>query len=459
MPNQGETRTQEGPDTCEAVATTPSPLRAHPAAELFPLMSEERLEQLAQSIREHGQRSPVVLCDGLVLDGRNRWLACKRAGVTPRTIEWDGVGSPWLFVWDQNGQRRDLPADQRVALCLQVKRADESWRVEHERQREQANHARSEAQKIAVARQPRDDAGKLAAKPSAVSCDTALGEAPRRADGAERERDCLAAEAGASPATAGRVLAIANSRPDLFEQVASGAMTVTEATRVAKREHVSARCGDLPKDQAYRVIYADPPWQYRDTRAGLAGYAGSAAADHYPTMSVAELCALEVRALADDDAVLFCWATSPLLPDALAVIKAWGFTFKTFFVWAKGRPNFGHYHDASAELLIVATRGSCLPDADRREHQVQPIERPGRHSEKPEHFREMIDRLYPHGRRIELFRRGDVPERWDTWGNEAVTRAEATKILSDDGSGSSGDAQAHAAATVQGPELPRQCRP
>ncbi len=458
MSHQDDTRTQESPGTSEAVATALEPLRAHPAAELFPLMSEERLEQLTQSIRERGQRSAIVLCDGLVLDGRNRWLACQRAGVVPRTIEWDHVGSPWRFVWDQNGQRRDLPADQRVALCLQIKRGDESWRVEQERLREQANQARGEAKKIAVAMQPRDAAGKLAAKPSAVSSDTALGEAPRRADVAQRERDSLAAEAGASPATAGRVLAIASSRPDLFEQVASGAMTVTEATRVAKREHVSARCGDLPKDQTYRVIYADPPWQYHDTRAGLAGYAGSAAADHYPTMSVAELCALDVRALAADDAVLFCWATSPLLPDALAVIKAWGFSYKTLFVWAKGRPNFGHYHDASAELLIVATRGRCLPDAERREHQVQLVERTGRHSEKPEHFRQMIDRLYPHGRRIELFRRGDVPAGWDTWGNEAVTAAEATETLAGDASRSSSDARAGAAVTVQGLETTRQRR-
>src|SRR5262249_2709634 len=93
--------------------------------------------------------------------------------------------------------------------------------------------------------------------------------------------------------------------------------------------------------------------------------------------------------------------------------------YKTAFVWAKGRPNFGHYHNASAELLMVCTRGSCTPDAKHLESQVQTIERTGRHSEKPEDFRAMIDRMYPHGKRIELFRRGEAPESWEIWGNEA----------------------------------------
>ncbi len=118
--------------------------------------------------------------------------------------------------------------------------------------------------------------------------------------------------------------------------------------------------------------------------------------------------------------MLFCWATFPLLPDALKVIAAWGFSYKTAFVWDKGTGAFGHYHNAAAELLVVATRGSCTPDADRREDQVQAYPR-GRHSAKPEAFRDLIDRLYPHGPRIELFHRGPAPIGWEVWGNEATT--------------------------------------
>lgn len=105
-------------------------------------------------------------------------------------------------------------------------------------------------------------------------------------------------------------------------------------------------------------------------------------------------------------------------PDGLRVVSAWGFQYKTAFVWAKGRGPFGNYHTASAELLIVATHGSCLPEADKREDQVQTVPRPGGHSVKPEEFRAMIDRLYPTGPRVELFARGGVPEGWRGWGNE-----------------------------------------
>ncbi|MFN7134035.1 MAG: MT-A70 family methyltransferase, partial [Myxococcales bacterium] len=207
----------------------------------------------------------------------------------------------------------------------------------------------------------------------------------------------------------------------IAEKIQSGAAsTVREAARQVKKEEIEKGGSPLPSGpKRYRVIYADPPWQYSDARS-IGGYDATAAEHHYPTMSVAELSALDVKGLAAPDSVLLCWATFPLLDDALEVVRAWGFTYKTAFVWSKRRPNFGHYHNASAELLLVCTRGSCTPDADRREDQVQVVERTGRHSAKPEEFRELIDRLYTHGHRIELFRRGAAPAGWDVFGNEAT---------------------------------------
>ena len=80
----------------------------------------------------------------------------------------------------------------------------------------------------------------------------------------------------------------------------------------------------------YPIIYADPPWRY--TQKGLQG----AAEHHYPTMSINELCALPVAELAAPDSALFLWATFPQLPEALRLIEAWGFTYKSVaFVWLK----------------------------------------------------------------------------------------------------------------------------
>jgi N6-adenosine-specific RNA methylase IME4 len=191
----------------------------------------------------------------------------------------------------------------------------------------------------------------------------------------------------------------------------------TQAKREVVRERLAEESEALPVG-TYRVIYADPPWQYGDSKAFEQADA-TAAEGHYPTMPLADICSLPIEDMAADNAVLFMWGTFPLLPDALQVIRAWGFKYKTAFVWDKQRTNMGNYHTADAEMLFVATRGSCVPDAKERERQVQRVKRTGRHSEKPEHFREMIQRLYPKGSRVELFRRGKAPKGWKVWGNEA----------------------------------------
>ena len=166
----------------------------------------------------------------------------------------------------------------------------------------------------------------------------------------------------------------------------------------------------------YRVIYADPPWTYGDSRAGLQGYTG--ADEHYPLMSISDLCALPIEDMAMDDAVLFLWVTAPLIYDAYAVINAWGFEYKAQFIWDKVKHNVGHYVSVRHELLLICTRGQCTPDSKKLHDSVVSIER-GKHSEKPEEFRDLIDGMYPHGPRIELFRRGDAPEGWEVFGNEA----------------------------------------
>lgn len=173
----------------------------------------------------------------------------------------------------------------------------------------------------------------------------------------------------------------------------------------------------------YRVVYADPPWTYSNNGvigSDNYGHAGR----HYPAMSTADLCALDVAGLCEDDAVLFLWVTAPLLPDGLRVVDAWGFEYKTCYVWDKVRHNYGHYSSVRHELLLVCVRGSCLPDASVLIDSVQVFERSG-HSVKPEGFRRIIETLYTHGKRIELFARARVPG-WDSWGNEVTDGARAS---------------------------------
>jgi N6-adenosine-specific RNA methylase IME4 len=164
----------------------------------------------------------------------------------------------------------------------------------------------------------------------------------------------------------------------------------------------------------YRVIYADPPWKYGNN---MPEYFGEQA-DHYGLMSIDEICALPVKDMAEDNAVLFLWATSPILEESFEVIKAWGFKYKASFVWDKVKHNMGHYNSVRHEFLLVCTRGSCLPDEAKLFDSVQSIERT-EHSRKPEEFREIIDTIYPNGKRIELFARR-THDSWDAWGNQVT---------------------------------------
>lgn len=185
----------------------------------------------------------------------------------------------------------------------------------------------------------------------------------------------------------------------------------------AKAEQInrprSARYVDIySTDKKYRVIYADPPWSYNDKQdtAQLGG-----AVKHYPTMPLEDICAIPIPAA--KEAVLFLWTTSPMLEDAFKVINAWGFRYKSSFIWDKVAHAMGHYNSVRHEFLLIATRGSCTPDEPRLLDSVVSIERT-EHSRKPKEFRDMIDMLYPIGERLELFAR-EAAEGWDAWGNMA----------------------------------------
>jgi len=192
--------------------------------------------------------------------------------------------------------------------------------------------------------------------------------------------------------------------------------TQSKAERRAAREHeLAARIAALPKKK-YGVIYADPEWRFepRSRETGM----DRSADNHYPTSSTDEICARNVASIAADDCVLFLWATVPMLPDALRVMSAWGFAYKSHCVWSKDRIGTGYWFRNSHELLLVGTRGA--PPAPAPGTQFSSIiEAPvGPHSRKPDDFGELIEAYYPNVAKIELNARRARPG-WDIWGNEA----------------------------------------
>jgi len=184
-----------------------------------------------------------------------------------------------------------------------------------------------------------------------------------------------------------------------------------EARRQVKAASIARAEAEMPSGK-YRVFYADPPWSYGNTQPDY----HPEQRDHYPVMTMGEICALPIKDMAMDNAVLFLWVTSPILEESFQVVKAWGFQYKASFVWDKIKHNMGHYNSVRHEILLICVRGSCQPDVRKLFDSVVSEERTD-HSRKPTVFYDMIETLYTSGPYIELFARSRRPG-WETYGYE-----------------------------------------
>jgi len=170
--------------------------------------------------------------------------------------------------------------------------------------------------------------------------------------------------------------------------------------------------------QKYKVIMSDPPWQYSDKAA-----AGRRGADfQYPTMSVREIQALPVRRFADEDCALFLWTTMPFIPEAIKVMKSWGFTYKTVaFTWVKRTKHgklfwgMGSWTRANPEICLLGVKGKPKPIS----HAVHSVceAKVRKHSQKPDEIRDSIVKLMGDVPRLEMFAR-QTTDGWDAWGNQ-----------------------------------------
>lgn len=176
-------------------------------------------------------------------------------------------------------------------------------------------------------------------------------------------------------------------------------------------------------NQRFRTILADPPWQFQNRT-------GKVAPEHrrlnrYGTMTLDDIKALPVAQVASDTAHLYLWVPNALLPEGLAVMQAWGFTYKTNLVWHKirkdGEPDgrgVGFYFRNVTELVLMGVRGKNARTLAPGRSQVNFLKTQKReHSRKPDEFYDIVESCSP-GPHLEMFARGSRPG-WVTWGNQA----------------------------------------
>lgn len=392
-----------------------SELTFHPLANIFPLIDGPEFEDLVSDIRRHGVREPIWIYEGDILDGRNRYRASKAAGVDCQMREYLGE-DPAAFVVSLNLKRRHMSESQRAMAAAKLANMPQGART---------------------------DLAPIGAMSDAAAASMLnVGErSVERAKAVQREAVPelqRAVEAGKVSVSAAADVATL-PKPEQAEIVARGEKEILEAAKAIRAEKVeqkraekiaatqaiAAKNAALPVgERKYSVIYADPPWSF-DVWSGAGK--DRAAENHYPTMSQSDIEALPVADLAADDCALFMWAVMPQLPEALAVIKAWGFEYKTCaFVWVKQTKDeerfatgMGYWTRANAEICLLATRGSpARLNADV--HQVVMTPRM-EHSKKPAEIPERIERLVP-GPYLEMFAR-QPREGWDVWGNQAEVAA------------------------------------
>lgn len=374
----------------------------HPVANIFPLLDGQGFTDLVDDIKANGLHEDIWCHkDGRIIDGRNRYRACKAAGVSPRFRSWHGAETELVaFVVSLNLHRRHLSESQRAMVAANIAN------LEH---------------------------GGDRSKPSI--------------DGLPAEKAAEMLNVGRASVERARTVH-RHGVPELADQVVSGKASVSAAAEVATLPHeqqrevvakgekeilrkakeireekarenarsraeVASRQIELP-DGRYSTIVIDPPWPMqkiaRDVRPDQVGF-------DYPTMSIDAIKAFDVGSMAADDCHLYVWTTQRFLPDTFDIMSAWGFKYIFTMVWHKpGGPQPFGLPQYNCEFILFGRRGG-LPFLDTKAFPTC-FNAPRReHSRKPDEFYDVVQRVSP-GPRIDIFSR-EMRDGFDQFGNEA----------------------------------------
>ena len=381
-------------------------LEFHEVANIFPLMDlGEVFEEFMADIEANGLREPIWLYEGKIIDGRNRYNACMAVGVEPVYKTWVGNEVDLVpFVVSLNLHRRHLDESQRGMVGARLAnmregRPKKTASIEAVFTQDEAadllNTSRGSIQRATKVLsqgtpelQAKVDAGEVAVSTAAEIATLPLGE---------------------------QTELVARGEVEIIKKAKEIRQAKTEKRRSERLEKIiEIADSSLPLEgKKYPLILADPPWSYEHCSTD-----NREIENHYPTMPLNEICDLPVTDKAMDDCILFLWATSPKLEESLQVINAWGFKYTTNFVWVKDKIGMGYYGRQQHELLLIAKRGAIpVPSPENRPSSVVHANRLD-HSQKPECFYEIIEKMYPTLPKIELFARNGR-EGWDRWGNQA----------------------------------------
>lgn len=381
---------------------------------IIPPLTFDEYATLEQSILSEGCREPLIVWEGAIVDGHNRYEICNRYNIEFKTQDksFESLDDAKIWMIDNQKGRRNLTDGWKYELAQTKKK------ILAKKGKENISEAQKERHGITLS---------VFDKVRNHNTRKAIADDLNWSTGKTAQADYVWSKADKDPEVA-----------EIKKKAMSGDITINKAYEIIKKtekkkaleskkqeyesrveevatQRVESFVDILNTDKTFRIFYADPPWKYdlEQTSPNLGG-----AIKHYNSMTIEELCALPIKKISQKNATLFLWITSPKLNHFLEIMDAWGFTYKTSFVWDKVKHNMGHYNSIRHEFLLIGGKGKSAPDIQKLFDSVQSIERSDTHSQKPIEFMNIIDELYIYGERIELFARKAQKPIWFHWGNE-----------------------------------------
>ena len=339
----------------------------HEYADIFPMMSGKEFKELKKDIGENGLQQSIITFEGKILDGRNRFNACKELDIEPTMEEYEGDNA-LQYVMSTNLRRRHLTDSQKAVVGIKYKKYYSKFAKER----------------------------MMAGTPSVPEHKGRASE-----------------KAGETVGVRGRIIdmaeAVIKKNPEMEAKIMAGEIKVKQAYREIQLEEQKKEIEELKEVTGeYDVLVIDPPWQYEgdydpDSRRG---------ATPYPTMTIPEI--RNIKLPAKEDCVIWLWTTHKFIWDAIEILENWGFEYKAILVWDKEKLGIGKRLRMQCEFCLVGTRGKPYWKLTNQRDIIR--EPRTTHSTKPETFYKMVEEICA-GRKLDYFARKER-EGWEVYGNE-----------------------------------------
>ena len=371
----------------------------HPIGKRIPSMSKEEFLSLKANINNSGYQKdkPVILFEGMVLDGWHRYTACKELRIEPEYIQFidiDGYTGPLQYVWSNNGVRRHFTTSQKAALAV-------NFMPDLEKE--------AKDRKLSTLNKGEARCGKI----------TTTGE-----NGKSRDKVAEIFDVGASSVQ--KAKKIQKENPEEFEKLITGEKTIEDVIKENKiekrKQQIDITIKKIETENKtitglFDVVVIDPPWDYTE-KGGFGVDSHDPDSNRggvdYSTMQLDKIG--DITLPVKEDSVLFLWTTHAFLRDSFDLLDKWGFEYKATIVWDKDKMGIGRTIRMQCEFCLLAVKGKPIIQGSSQRDIIRESRR--EHSRKPEAFYKMVEDITM-GSRLDYFAR-QQRKGWIVYGAETT---------------------------------------